>query len=77
MSQTGYLVLAISILVALLAIFIVSFILYKRTPVPKGCENIKISEENCSSCLQLRHGGPPHPDPDRRRERHGRSRRRQ
>ena len=50
MSQTGYLVLAISILVALLAIFIVSFILYKRTPVPKGCENIKISEENCSSC---------------------------
>ena len=50
MSQTGYLVLAISILVALLAIFIVSFIFYKRTPVPKGCENIKISEENCSSC---------------------------
>ena len=50
MSQVGYLVLAISILVALLAIFIVSFILYKRTPVPKGCENIKINEENCSSC---------------------------
>ena len=50
MSQVGYLVLAISILVGLLAIFIVSFILYKRTPVPKGCENIKINEENCSSC---------------------------
>lgn len=50
MSQVGYLVLAISILVALLAIFIVSFILYKGTPVPKGCENIKISDENCSSC---------------------------
>ena len=50
MSQTGYLVLAIAILVSLLTIFIVSFILYKRTPVPKGCENIKISEENCSSC---------------------------
>ena len=50
MSQTGYLILAIAILVSLLTIFIVSFILYKRTPVPKGCENIKISEENCSSC---------------------------
>ena len=50
MSQTGYLVLAISILVALLAIFIVSFVLYVRTPVPKGCENIKINDENCSSC---------------------------
>ena len=50
MSQVGYLILAISILVALLAIFIVSFILYKKTPVPKGCENIKINDENCSSC---------------------------
>ena len=50
MSQVGYLVIAISILVALLAIFIVSFILYIRTPVPKGCENIKINDENCSSC---------------------------
>ena len=50
MSQVGYLVIAISILVALLAIFIVSFVLYVRTPVPKGCENIKINDENCSSC---------------------------
>lgn len=50
MSQVGYLVLAIVILVSLLAIFIVSFVLYIRQPVPKGCENIKINEENCSSC---------------------------
>ncbi len=50
MTQTGYIILAVSILVALLAIFIVSFVLYKRTPVPKGCENIKISEENCAAC---------------------------
>ena len=50
MSQAGYLVLAISILVALLAVFIVSFILYVRQPVPNGCENIKINDENCSSC---------------------------
>lgn len=50
MTKTGYLILAISILVALLAIFIVSFVLYKRTPVPKGCEGIEINEENCASC---------------------------
>ena len=50
MSQIGYLILAISILVALLAIFIVSFVLYKRTPVPKGCEDLKISEEHCAIC---------------------------
>ena len=50
MSKTGYLIIAISILVVLLVVFIISFVLYKRTPAPKGCENIKISEENCSAC---------------------------
>ena len=50
MSQTGYIILAISILLALLVIFIVSFIAYRKTPVPAGCEDIKISEENCSAC---------------------------
>ena len=50
MSKEAYLIIAIAILVALLVTFIVSFILYRRTPVPKGCEHIKISEENCSSC---------------------------
>ena len=50
MTQTGYLFIAITILAALLAIFIISFVVYKRTPVPKGCESIKINEENCASC---------------------------
>lgn len=50
MSQTGYIILAVSILIALLVTFIISFVLYKRTPVPKGCEDIKISEENCKAC---------------------------
>ena len=50
MSQIGYLILAISILVALLIIFIVSFVLYRRTPAPKGCENMMINEENCAAC---------------------------
>ena len=50
MSQTGYLILAISIILALLIVFVVSFVLYKKTPVPKGCENLLISEENCAVC---------------------------
>ena len=50
MTTTGYLIIGISILVMLLITFVVSFILYVRTPAPKGCENIKVSEENCSSC---------------------------
>ena len=50
MSKVGYLILAISILVALLATFIVSFVLYKRTPVPKGCEHLVANEEKCKGC---------------------------
>ena len=50
MNQTGYLILAISIILVLLIIFIVSFILYVRTPVPKGCEDIKANDEKCASC---------------------------
>lgn len=49
-ASTSHLILAISILVGLLIIFVVSFILYMRTPVPKGCENLKINEENCAAC---------------------------
>jgi len=50
MSKTGSLILAISIILVLLIIFVVSFILYKKTPVPKGCENLLINEENCAAC---------------------------
>ena len=50
MSQTGYLILAIAILVLLLTTFVVSFVIYRKTPVPKGCEDMKMNEEKCSSC---------------------------
>ena len=50
MSKEVALILAISILVSLLIIFVVSFVLYKRTPVPKGCENILVNDENCAAC---------------------------
>ena len=50
MSKEISLILALTILVALLIVFVVSFILYKKTPVPKGCENLEISEENCAAC---------------------------
>ena len=50
MDQTGYLILAISILVGLLIIFMVSFVIYRRTPAPKGCEDIKADDEKCAAC---------------------------
>ena len=53
MSKEVALILSISVLVALLIIFVVSFVIYKKTPVPKGCENLEISEENCASCKNM------------------------
>lgn len=50
MSQELYLLIAIITLVVLLIVFIVSFVLYRRTPVPKGCENMIMNEEKCGSC---------------------------
>ena len=50
MSKEAALALAIVIIVSLLIIFVVSFVLYKKTPVPKGCENLEINEENCATC---------------------------
>ncbi len=49
-SQTVYLIIAIAIILILIILFLVSYVLNKKTPVPKGCENIKVSEENCSGC---------------------------
>ena len=50
MTTTGYLILAIAIIVALLIIFVVSFVLYMRTPAPEGCEKLKIGPKNCEEC---------------------------
>lgn len=50
MTQTEYLIIAIVILVVLAITFIVSFVLYKRTPKPEGCEDLEISEEKCAAC---------------------------
>lgn len=52
MNETGYLILAIVVIVALLAIFVTSFILYVRTPVPKGCE--KSPSDACDLCPNKR-----------------------
>jgi len=50
MSQTEYLIIAIVILLLLAITFIVSFVIYQRTPKPKGCEDLMPSEEKCAGC---------------------------
>ncbi len=45
-----YIFLAIGLVIILIIIFFVTYVLNKKTPVPKGCEHLKISDENCNAC---------------------------
>lgn len=49
LGKTGYIIIAIVILVLLVVVFFLTYILNKRTPVPKGCENL-VDSEKCASC---------------------------
>lgn len=42
--------LAIVIIALLLVLFVVSYVLNKRTPVPEGCEHLNITDEFCMQC---------------------------
>lgn len=50
MSREISLVIAIVIIVALVAIFFISFVALRKTPMPKGCEHLKVDDEKCASC---------------------------
>ena len=50
MPEWGYLIIAIALIVILTIIFFISFIVYRKTPLPKGCEDIKIDDNKCLSC---------------------------
>lgn len=52
MDQTGYVLLAIGIIVLLAVVAIVSYVLYQKTPVPKGCENLEPDPGICGACLK-------------------------
>ena len=52
MSRAGWIALSVAVLAALLAVFVLSFLLYVRTPVPKGCEKKK--SDLCSNCPNSR-----------------------
>ena len=49
MGKTGYIILAICTVSLLLVLFFVTYVLNKKTPPPKGCENL-IDEEKCIGC---------------------------
>ena len=45
--KTMYLIISIALIASLVAIFIISFVINKRMPKPKGCEDLEVTEENC------------------------------
>ena len=49
----GDLILAIGVLVLLFALYMLLHIMNKKTPVPKGCEHLHISYDNCGSCTNI------------------------
>ena len=50
MSETGYLILSIVIIISLIAIFFVTYILNHKTKVPK-CDNIDLENIELEKCM--------------------------
>ncbi|MCR4898833.1 MAG: hypothetical protein K5892_06355 [Acholeplasmatales bacterium] len=48
--KTVYLIISIILIATLVAVFIISFLINKKTPKPKGCEDLEVTEENCLNC---------------------------
>ncbi len=48
--QITYLIISIILIIVLALIFIISFVINKKTPLPEGCEDLKITEEGCANC---------------------------
>lgn len=53
MGRIGYLIIAIALIVALLATFVITFVLYRKTPVPEGCESLGVGKKECGACNQV------------------------
>jgi hypothetical protein len=52
MPQYVYMIIAIAIIIVLAVIAIVTFVLYRKAPAPKGCENLEPDESLCCACLK-------------------------
>ncbi len=50
MPKWAYIVISVAIILILAVTFIVSFVLYRKTPVPKGCEEVQPDPNLCPSC---------------------------
>ena len=53
MSKTGYLIIAIAIIVFLVAVVVLSYIGYRKIPAPSGVADVHHSEEKCAGCAEI------------------------
>ncbi|MBO7086532.1 MAG: hypothetical protein J6W25_05390 [Bacilli bacterium] len=51
--MTKELIIAIVAIGLLIAVFFVSYILNKKTPIPKECEELKIDASKCAACQNM------------------------
>ena len=51
-NETGYLIIGIIVIVLLLVLFFVSYVLNKKTPIPKECQDLEESE-HCFGCKNV------------------------
>ena len=45
-----YLIISILVIALLVGVFFLSYFLNKKTPIPKGCEDLRIGKEGCTGC---------------------------
>lgn len=43
-------IIALIFIVGLVALFFITYVLNKKTPPPKGCEELALNKEKCSAC---------------------------
>lgn len=53
MSKTGYLIIAIAIIVGLVFLFFFTYIKQRRLKMPEGYQDIHPEESKCQGCAEL------------------------
>lgn len=52
-NQTGYLIIAIAVVILLVALFFISYVLNKKTPIPKECVEMLENTDACVGCKNI------------------------
>lgn len=50
MGKEAAILVAVIVIITLVAIFLITFIVYIKTPPPKGLEKLKPDEDDCRKC---------------------------